>query len=309
MLKNQGFIYITHCHLATAPLIKLNYDSRSHLPSGFMENHNALALWPICNSNSRPHELLDHLHTNLIQMGLAFTIPKVYQTSFAQLVSFIDEWLEVDRHFEGTESKNPHEPHHIPLKTNYIDESSINLKQLGDAWLTHDPSYENCASSAYYRGMVHGQSVCQFQLARCYEEGIGVEINYSRARELLETIKSNDNVYPILFRLSYKEKNKRLVQEVKNNFFMRSPLPLPGKGDQFGTFHQTLLEMLSISYEQTGNFDTWLSSWELVIPYREEILSLSEVRVMDHLDAPDASQTRAFHDMLSNIFQSYRHSA
>ncbi|MFX3675526.1 MAG: SEL1-like repeat protein [bacterium] len=309
MLKNQGFIYITHCHLSSAPLIKINYDPRPTLPNGFMETHSALAVWPLTGKAHGPHRLLDQLHANLIQMGLAFTIPKVYQTNFIELVSFIDEWLEVDRHFEGTSAEFNHEAHAQPLKSNFIPESSIEMRKLGDHWLTNDPAYECSASAAYYRGMLHSQENCQFQLARCYEEGVGVEINYTRAKELLTTLKDDQYTYPILLRLSYKEKNKKAIEEVKNSFFMRAPLPLPGKGDQFGVFHQTLLEMLVVSFDQVGDLDIWFNSWELVSPYREEILSLSEVRVMDHLDAPDSSQTRAFHDMLTHIFQTYRCSA
>lgn len=309
MLKNQGFIYISPCQLASAPLIKINFDSRDKLPAGFMDTHQALAIWPLSGQNLSSHELLDQLHSSLIGMGLAFTIPKVYQAQLSQLVSYIDNWLAVDRHFEGNDFLEDELLKNLPQKANYIDESSINLKQLGSHWLTHDPAYEHSASTAFYRGMLLGQEDCKIHLARCYEEGIGVEINYTKAKELLSSISNNDNVIPLLFRLNYKEKDQAGINHLKNNFFMKSPLPLPGKGHQFDVFHQTLLELLFISYEEVGHLDIWLTSWELISPYRDEILALSEVKVMDHFETPEASQIRSFHDILCRMFESYRYSA
>ncbi len=309
MLKNQGFIYISPCQLANAPLVKINYDPRANLPAGFMETNNALALWPLAGQTLSGHELVDQLHASLISMGLAFTIPKVYQTQFSQLMKYIDNWLAVDRHFEGNDILTNDLLKNLPLKVNYIEESSMNLKQLGDFWITHDPCYEQTAAAAFYRGMYHGQDDCKIQLARCYEEGVGVEINYVKAKELLLSVPTNDKTFPLLFRLGYKEKSPEAIHDLKNKFFMKSPLPLPGKGHQFDVFHQNLLELLFISYEEAGHLDIWLGSWELVSPYRDELLALSEVMVMDFFDTPEASQMRSFHDILSHMFESYRYSA
>lgn len=305
MFKNQGFIYLTRSQLTTAPVLKLSHQPGPTLPIGFSENHGVLALWPISAETSKEYLLLDHLHAGLIRAGLTFSIPTTYQASLSQMVKFIDEWLEVERHFEGNQEHNDFENELFPSNTKYIPESSINLLQLGRTWLSLDPSFEHSAASAFYRGMIHGQAECQLELAKCYEEGVGVEINFSRARELLTTIKRHD-VYPMLLRLSYREQKNDLAVKVKDDFFNNGSLPIPGKNHLNVDFHQSLLEMLWVSFEQTGHFDFWLGCWELIAPYRDELLALSEVRVMDTLDTPDASQTRYFHDILAKSFQVYR---
>lgn len=310
MFKNQGFIYLTRCHLAQAPLIKVNYYQAQTLPTGFSENHHALAVWPLSSSSDSVQPILDQLHAGLIRAGLAFTIPKVYQANLTQMIRFIDSWLEVDRHFEGTPNQieDGFDSDFIPLHSKFISEDSINLLQLGHAWLAQEEAYEFCAASAFYRGMIHGQTNCQIELAKCYEQGVGVETDYSRARELLGAIK-NTETYPLLLRLSYLENKKDLIKHTCDEFFSSSPLPIPGKGSVNYLFHNALLDMLWVSYEQSGHLDFWLNSWELVSPYREELLTLCEVRVMDSLESPEASQTRHFHDILSQTFQVYRQTA
>lgn len=308
MLKNQGFIYLTRTQLTTAPLIKVNFLPGQSLPTGFEQNHSALAVWPLACEHKYVHKILDQLHAGLIRAGLAFTLPKIYQTNLTQMVTFIDNWLEVERHTEGISGEENFDHDILPSHTKYIEESTMNMLQLGHSWLSHEPAYEQAAASALYRGMIHGQENCQFELARCYEEGVGVEIDYARARELLSTLKQNET-FPILLRLSYRQRKLHLIPQVRDEFFTRAPLPLPGKGEVNSSFHQTLLDMMWVSYEQIGHLDFWLGCFELVTPYKEEILALCEVRVMDSLDTPEASQTRHFHDILVQTFNVYRQAA
>lgn len=308
MLKNQGFIYLTRTQLTTAPLIKVNFQPGLTLPTGFEQNYSALAVWPLTCTPKHVHIILDHLHAGLIRAGLAFTLPKVYQTNLAQMVSFIDTWLEVERHTEGVASEENFYSDTLPSHTKYIEEATMNMLQLGRTWLSHEPSYELSSASAFYRGMIHGQESCQLELARCYEEGVGVDVDYSRARELLSTIKRHES-FPILLRLGYLEKKLHLIAQIRDEFFMRAPLPLPGKGEVNNSFHHTLLDMMWVSYEQRGHLDFWLTCFELVTPYKEELLTISEVRVLNSLDTPEASQTRHFHDILVQTFNLYRQAA
>ncbi len=289
MLKNQGFIYLTPSSLPHAPVLKIGHYAGEVLPPQFEKQHQLLAVWSV----PRVTEQVVALHTHLVRTGLAFTLPQVYQSGLAQMVTFIDSWLEIDRHLEAS-CEHSFEMQDSPPHSKYVAESSIDLHQLGQAWLLAGNEFDTIASSAFYRGMLTGQTQCQLALARCYEEGRGVEVDFMRARELLSAL-SGLTGYPHLLHLSYSEKKPERAIQIKDQFFSRAPLPLPGKSP--GVFVQSLLDMLEVSFEKEGKLDFWFSSWELIYPYRDELIALA------------TSQNENLCAKLKETFQSYRQSA
>lgn len=309
MLKNQGFIYLTASSLDQAPLIKINHFFGPTMPEEVQQKQTLLALWHIKGEEADyALHCIKQLHCTLIRAGLAFTTPQTYQCRLTSLVHFIDAWLAYDRHLDGMEHIELFDQYNLPTHTHYASEATINLSALGHAWLNQDDDFSEVATACFYRGMINAQADCQYELARCYQNGQGIEHDYARAGELFETLQQYRS-YPALLELHYLTKKIAGREKACERFFDHASLPLPGKGEAHKPFYETLLNMLQISFKYEQNLNLWFKHWEIIYPYKEELLTLLEGQLLDLLDGSSTFQIQEFHAMLNHAFLTYRQSA